>query len=154
MDKASIENQMREAIKVAGQSKLEGGAPIGSVLVDPKTGRIIASGQSLVGVTHDPTAHAEINCIRHACRQLGSQDLSRFVLFSTLEPCVMCLGACVWAGISQIYFGAGHKDVDPKWLESNLDDQILAAKMYLINGQKPQVQGGILKHECAALLNN
>lgn len=154
MNKTDLENYMRQAIKVAGQSKQAGGAAIGSVLVDVKTGEIAASGQSLVSVTHDPTDHAEMGCIRQACRQLANQDLSHFILFSTLEPCVMCLGACVWAGIGQIYFGAGREDVGPEWFESNLDARLLAAKMYLVNGQKPQVQGEILKHECAALLEH
>lgn len=154
MENANLESYMRQTIDVAKQSKLAGGAAIGSILVDPKSGAVFASGQSLVAVTHDPTDHAEMGCIRAGCKQLGNQDLSQFVLFSTLEPCVMCLGACVWAGIEQIYFGAGHQDVGPEWFESGIDDKILAARMYLINGQKPKVDGGILKAECASLLAN
>lgn len=150
----TTEDYMRKAISVALDSQKDGGAPIGAILVNNETGEVVASGKSLVGVTNDPTDHAEVSCIRRAGIEFCSNDLKNLTLFSTLEPCLMCLGASVWANIENIYYGAGRSDVSDIWLRSELDDQLLAAKMRLLNGHKPQIVGGILPGECAALLND
>lgn len=147
------EDYMLQAIAIAHSSQEDGGAPIGAILVDSKTGEIVASGKSLVGVTHDPTHHAEVSCIRSAGIERRSNNLRGLTLFSTLEPCLMCLGASVWANIEFIYYGAGRSDVSDVWFESELDDELLVSKMHLLNGKNPQIKGGILAAECAAPLN-
>lgn len=144
---------MAQAIGAAKQAKANGGVAIGAILVDPK-GNVVAAGGSNVGVTHDPTTHAEINCIREACKQLNSDDLYGYTLYSTLEPCHMCLSAAAWARITQVYFGAYRKDVDQTLfdIKGNFSDEQEAAKMNLRENATMQVTGGILESDCAKLL--
>jgi tRNA(Arg) A34 adenosine deaminase TadA len=144
---------MSAAINAAQEAKTEGGVAIGVVLVDP-TGEIVASGGSIVGVTHDPTSHAEVNCIRAACKLLHSDDLFGYTLYSTLEPCHMCLSAAAWARIQKVYFGAFRKDVDESLfdIKGNFSDEQEAARMNLRENFQMEVHGGALEAECAALL--
>lgn len=79
------------------------GGPFGTVIV--KDGKIVGRGHNRVLINKDPTAHGEINAIRDASRNLGTQDLSGCELYTTGEPCHMCLCACMWANISKIYYG-------------------------------------------------
>lgn len=99
---------MREAIRLADESVKNGGGPFGAVIV--KDGKIVAGRSNSVTVTIDPTAHAEVNTIREACRQLGTFDLSGCVIYTSCEPCPMCLGAIYWAHIERIYYGNTRKD--------------------------------------------
>lgn len=102
------ERFMREAIRLADESVERGGGPFGAVIV--KDGAIVARGANSVTLDNDPTAHAEVNAIRTACRSLGTFDLSGCTVYTSCEPCPMCLAAIYWAGISRIYFGNTRKD--------------------------------------------
>ena len=82
---------MREAIRLADESVLRGGGPFGAVIV--KDGEIIAGSSNSVTIDQDPTAHAEVNTIREACRKLGTFDLTGCTIYTSCEPCPMCLGA-------------------------------------------------------------
>lgn len=99
---------MREAIHLANESVAHGGGPFGAVIV--KDGEIIAGSSNSVTIDNDPTAHAEVNTIREACRQLGTFDLSGTTIYTSCEPCPMCLGAIYWAHISRIFYGNTRKD--------------------------------------------
>ena len=101
---------MEEAIEEAkiGTANREGG-PFGAVIVD-KTGKIISRGHNQVLSTNDPTAHVEIVAIRQACKNLNTKDLSEYILYSTCEPCPMCLSAIIWSNIKTVYYGANRKD--------------------------------------------
>lgn len=99
---------MREAIRLANESVRRGGGPFGAVIV--KDGEIIAGSANSVTLDLDPTAHAEVNAIRKACRKLGTFDLSGCVIYTSCEPCPMCLGAIYWAHIDRIYYGNTRKD--------------------------------------------
>jgi tRNA(Arg) A34 adenosine deaminase TadA len=146
---------MQLAITAAKNAQKEGGGvAIGAVLVDDTTGKVVASGGSVVGPTHDPTSHAEVNCIRTACEQLKSDDLFGYTLYSTLEPCHMCLSAAAWAKIKKVVFGAHRKNVDPALfdIKGNFSDEQEAARMNLREDTTMQIDGGILEQECAALL--
>lgn len=99
---------MREAIKLASDSVRRGGGPFGAVIV--KDGEIIAGSSNSVTIDNDPTAHAEVNTIRQACRKLGTFDLSGAVIYTSCEPCPMCLGAIYWARLGRIYYGNNRKD--------------------------------------------
>ena len=79
------------------------GGPFGAVIV--KDGKIIATGSNRVTANTDPTAHAEINAIRKASRKLGTFDLSGCQIYSSCEPCPMCLGAIYWAHLDKLYYG-------------------------------------------------
>ena len=100
---------MREAIRLAEENVRSGkGGPFGAVVV--KDGKIIARGTNLVTDSCDPTAHAEVVAIRRACEALGTFQLTDCEVYSSCEPCPMCLGAIYWARPAKVYFGAGHAD--------------------------------------------
>lgn len=91
-----------------GMRNNEGG-PFGAVITD-KGGNIIANGNNKVLKNNDPTAHAEIVAIREACKKLNTYDLSEYTLYSSCEPCPMCLSAIIWSNIKTVYFGCTKKD--------------------------------------------
>ncbi len=104
-------NYMEEALKEAyeGIEKKHGG-PFGCVIV--KDGKIIGRGHNRVLLNHDPTCHGEMEAIRDACKNTSSHDLSGCELYTTAEPCPMCLGAILWANISKVYYGCNVNDTD------------------------------------------
>ena len=97
------EKFMMRAIELSKKSIDEEGGPFGCVIV--KNGTIIAEGNNQVTKNNDPTAHAEIVTIREACGKLKTFDLSGLDLFTSCEPCPMCLSAIYWSHIDQIYYG-------------------------------------------------
>jgi tRNA(Arg) A34 adenosine deaminase TadA len=99
---------MREAIRLASESVRRGGGPFGAVIV--KDGKIVAGSSNRVTIDLDPTAHAEVNTIREACRRLKTFDLTGCTIYTSCEPCPMCLGAIYWAHIDRIYYGNTRKD--------------------------------------------
>ncbi len=99
---------MREAIRLADESVRNGGGPFGAVIV--KDGKIVAGSSNSVTLKNDPTAHAEVETIRQACRRLGTFDLSGCTIYTSCEPCPMCLGAIYWAHLDRIYYGNTRKD--------------------------------------------
>jgi guanine deaminase len=100
---------MRAAIGLSLQSvRGARGGPFGAVVV--REGSIVGRGWNRVTATSDPTAHAEIVAIRGACRRLRAFRLEGAALYTSCEPCPMCLGAVYWAGIERIYFAAGRED--------------------------------------------
>jgi guanine deaminase len=95
---------MARAIQLSLDNVLSGqGGPFGAVIV--KDGKAIAEGMNRVTLTNDPTAHAEVVAIRNACAKLNSFDLSGCEIYTSCEPCPMCLGAIYWARLAHIYFG-------------------------------------------------
>ncbi len=100
---------LRRAIALATENVLSGkGGPFGAVIV--RDGRIVGEGANSVTATLDATAHAEVNAIRAACRSLGTFVLSGCELYSSCEPCPMCLAASHWARLDAIYYGASAAD--------------------------------------------
>lgn len=100
---------MREAIKEADAGMRGGkGGPFGCVIV--RKDEVIARGSNCVTSTNDPTAHAEVTAIREACRKLGTFQLEDCALFTSCEPCPMCLAAIYWARIPQVYYGNTRSD--------------------------------------------
>ena len=102
---------MKSAIREAyrGIEKGEGG-PFGAVIV--KDGRIVAKGHNQVLKNCDATCHGEIMAIRRASKKLGTHNLSGCEIYTTAEPCPMCLGAIMWANIDKVYFGCNINDTD------------------------------------------
>ena len=105
---------MNEYIKKAKENAEKGaknneGRPFGAVIVDNK-GNIIANGNNKVLKDKDPTAHAEIVAIREACKVLNTHDLSECILYTSCEPCPMCLSAIIWANIKEVYYACTRKD--------------------------------------------
>jgi|SRR5690554_3570639 len=98
---------MRKAIELSKVSVANGGGPFGAVIV--KDGKIIAESSNSVTIDNDPTAHAEVNVIRKACKALNSFELIGCDIYSSCEPCPMCLGAIYWSRLENLYF-ANTKD--------------------------------------------
>lgn len=115
---------MKEAIDAAfqGMRRNEGG-PFGAVIV--LNDAIIGYGNNCVTSTNDPTAHAEIMAIRKACSHLGTYQLTDCIIYSSCEPCPMCLAAIYWARITQIYYGCTRQDA----AEIGFDDEFLYAEL-------------------------
>ena len=100
---------LRRAIELATQNATSGlGGPFGAVIV--RDGVIVGEGANSVTTTHDPTAHAEVNAIRAAARALGTFTLAGCELYSSCEPCPMCLAAAYWARVDAVYYGASAAD--------------------------------------------
>ena len=102
------EELMRKAIELSVQNVAEGGGPFGAVIA--KNGEIIAMGVNRVTPDCDPTAHAEVSAIRTAAKILGTFDLSGCEIYTSCEPCPMCLGAIYWAHLDRMYYGNSKKD--------------------------------------------
>ena len=99
---------MRRAIALSEESVRMGGGPFGAVIV--KDGVIVSEASNSVTLDHDPTAHAEVNAIRKATQKLGTFDLEGCEIYTSCEPCPMCLGAIYWAHLDRIYYANDRKD--------------------------------------------
>jgi tRNA(Arg) A34 adenosine deaminase TadA len=111
---------MQRAIELALENVRSGrGGPFGAVVV--RDGNILAEGANSVVSLNDPTAHAEVVAIREACRRLGSYQLAGCELYTTCEPCPMCLGAIYWSRPDRVYFAATRQDA----AESGFDDDLI-----------------------------
>jgi len=99
---------MKRAIELSIKSVNNGGGPFGSIIV--KSDKIIAEGSNKVTSNNDPTAHGEIVAIREACKKLNNFSLNGCELYSTCEPCPMCLSAIYWARIDKIYYANTRED--------------------------------------------
>jgi len=99
---------MRQAIQLSLENIKNGGGPFGAVIV--RNGQVIAQGTNRVTLLNDPTAHAEVIAIRKAAQVVGSFDLSDCEIYSSCEPCPMCLGAIYWARLRRIYYGNSKHD--------------------------------------------
>jgi guanine deaminase len=111
---------MLEAIRLSQEGMEKGaGGPFGCVIV--KDGEIVGSGHNRVTSTNDPTAHAEVVAIRDACARLGTFQLNDCTVYTSCEPCPMCLGAIYWARPDKIYFANSRKDA----ASINFDDDFI-----------------------------
>ncbi len=138
------EHWMRQALAQAQAAALAGEVPVGAVVV--KDGQVIATGRNAPVQGHDPTAHAEIVALRAAAQLLGNYRLDGCTLYVTLEPCAMCSGAMLHARVSRVVFGA----TDPK---TGAAGSVLNLFGHAAINHQTQVQGGVLAHECGALLS-
>ena len=127
---------MKRAIELSVENVDKGGGPFGSVIV--KNNKIIAEGANKVTSTNDPTAHGEIVAIREACKKLNNFNLNGSELYSSCEPCPMCLSAIYWARISKIYFANSREDAQ----KIDFDDSLIYSELQKnINGRKiPMIQ--------------
>ena len=117
---------MRRAIALAAANVCTAaGGPFAAVVV--KDGLIVAEGTNRVTATNDPTAHAEVVAIREACRQLGSFQLAGCELYTTCEPCPMCLGAIYWARLDHVFYGCMETDA----AAAGFDDRYIYEQMRL-----------------------
>jgi tRNA(Arg) A34 adenosine deaminase TadA len=117
---------MLEAIECSKHGMdINAGGPFGAVIV--KNDEIVAKGWNKVTSTNDPTAHAEVTVIREACKKLNTFDLTGCELYTSCEPCPMCLSAIYWSGIKKVYYGNTRKDA----ADINFDDDFIYQEISL-----------------------
>jgi len=109
---------LKRAIELASESITKGGGPFGALIV--KDDIVISEAYNTVIISNDPTMHAEVAAIRKASATLGTFDLSGCSLYTSCEPCPMCLGAIYWAGISKVVFSSDRKDAEDAGFSDNL----------------------------------
>ncbi|MFF4172492.1 nucleoside deaminase [Streptomyces sp. NPDC001744] len=119
---------MRQAIAVATDSVNSGGGPFGALIV--KDGRVVATGHNRVTATNDPSAHAEVDAIRAACKELNTFSLEGCTLITSCEPCPMCLSTALWARVDRLVFSADRHDA----AAAGFDDR----EFYDLFEKKPQ----------------
>ena len=129
------EQFMKLAIEKTREGIKKGQEPFGACVV--KDGKLISVSHNTKIEDIDVTAHAEMNAIREACKELGSTDLSGCEIYATFKPCNMCQAACEKANISQIYYGVGSEDLGTTSIEYNI-----------------KISGGVLRKECLELVSN
>ena len=135
---------MRQAIQLAVENIKNGGGPFGAVIV--KDGEVIATGVNRVTANNDPTAHAEVTAIRQACEKLGTFSLEGCDIYSSCEPCPMCLGAIYWAHLDHLYFGANKHDA----AAAGFDDQFIYEELELPSGNRRLKTASLLEEEAKA----
>lgn len=140
------ETYMHEAIAVARRGIAVGQSPFGAVIV--RAGRIVAATHNTVWLTTDPTAHAEVNAIRRAAADLKSISLAGCTMYTTCEPCPMCLSAIHWAKLDAVHYGAEIADAQ----SAGFAELCFPASELAKRGGSPlRVIPGLLRAECAAL---
>lgn len=141
------EDIMREAISLADNNVRNGGGPFGAVIV--KDGKVVATGVNRVTANNDPTVHAEVSAIRNACKKLKTFDLSGCEIYSSCEPCPMCLGAIYWSRIKKIYYGNSKADAK----DIGFDDSFIYDELALPYGQRHVAMERLLGDEAIATFN-
>jgi guanine deaminase len=133
---------LRRAIELARQNVLDGlGGPFAAVIV--RDGEVIAEGANSVTTTNDPTAHGEVNAIRNACKALGVFSLEGCVIYTSCEPCPMCLAAIYWARLGAIYYGSNQYDA----AKAGFDDAYLYGEVSKDAGERKIPSAQLLQSE-------
>ena len=136
---------MQQALALARQAANEDEVPVGAVLVDGAEGLLLGQGRNSPIARCDPTAHAEILALREAAAKMGNYRLPGAVLYVTLEPCMMCVGALVHARIKRLVFGA----LEPRTGAVVSREQGLASSAH---NHRVAVTAGVMQEDCTALL--
>ena len=136
------EEFMREAIRLSIENVESGnGGPFGAVVV--KDGKIIARGVNNVTSFNDPTAHAEVSAIRNACKELGTFQLDGCEIYTSCEPCPMCLGAIYWARPDKMYFANTKNDA----ADIQFDDQFIYEEIEMPYADRKLISIPLLREE-------
>ena len=132
---------MQRAIELSIESINSGGGPFGSVIV--KDEKIISEGMNRVTVDNDPTSHGEIVAIRNACKKLNTFNLSNCSLYSSCEPCPMCMSAIYWSRIGKVYYANTRDDAK----KINFDDSLIYSEIPKKNEDKKILMKQIMRNE-------
>ncbi len=134
-------NFMQRAIELSIESINSGGGPFGSVIVNDE--KIISEGMNRVTVDNDPTSHGEIVAIRNACKKLNTFNLSNCSLYSSCEPCPMCMSAIYWSRIGKVYYANTRDDAK----KINFDDSLIYSEIPKKNEDKKILMKQIMRNE-------
>lgn len=118
---------LQKAIEKAKESVAQGGFPSGAVIV--KNGKIIGEGVSIGNKLNDPTSHGEVASIREACKALKTSVLSGSVLYASMQPCLMCLGASMWSAIPKIVFACPKEKVSVDYYGGHYQPSIINSEL-------------------------
>ncbi len=144
--KKSIYNPfLGEALKEARKAFKKNEVPVGAIIVERSSGRIICTAHNLTEKAINPLRHAEIIVLEKAFKILGVRNLDSYDLYVTLEPCTMCAGALALAGIGGIFYGAG----DPKRGAVEYNIRLFTSSVCL---SRPEIYSGIMEEECSSIL--
>lgn len=135
------EELMRKAIEFSIENVKNGGGPFGAVIA--KDGEIIATGVNRVTAQHDPTAHAEVSAIRSAAAKLETFNLSGCEIYTSCEPCPMCLGAIYWARLDKIYYANNKTDAK----NIGFDDSFIYDELSLSKDERKLPAESLLREE-------
>ena len=129
---------LEKACELGINSVKNNGGPFGCVITDSKTNEILGTGNNLVTKTYDPTAHAEVVAIRNTCQKLKTHDLTNCTLYTSCEPCSMCLSAIYWSRIKTVYYcftkeDASNYDFDDSFIYNELSKNIEDRNIKFIN---------------------
>ena len=138
------EQLIERAIRLSVENVAQGGGPFGAVVA--RGGEIVAEGVNRVTALNDPTAHAEVCAIRHAARRLGSFNLSGCEIYTSCEPCPMCLGAIYWARLDRVYYGCDRKDA----ADAGFDDDFIYRELALAPEKRSMMMAALLPQESLA----
>lgn len=140
---------MARAIQLAQNGMdTNAGGPFGAVVV--RNGEIIGEGWNQVTSTSDPTAHAEVLAIREACRRLGTFQLDNCVLYTSCEPCPMCLGAIYWARPEKVFFACKREDA----ADIGFDDQFIYEEIEKDTGERQMEIVNFMRDEALTVFKN
>lgn len=135
---------MQIAIDLSVENVSRGGGPFGAVIV--KDGEVVATGANRVVPNNDPTAHAEVSAIRQACSELGTFKLDGCTIYSSCEPCPMCLSAIYWSGISRLCYGNTKNDA----AAIDFDDSFIYDQLHLSYDQRSLKCEHFMRNEALA----
>ena len=135
---ANHANHLQTACKLASRSITRGSGPFGAIIIQNNTGEIVGRGHNMVTTNNDPTLHAEIVAIRNACHLLKTFMLDDCTLYTSCEPCPMCLSAAYWARISTLYYGNTKEDAknigfDDSFIYDEIQKPIETRKMKMVH---------------------
>lgn len=140
------EHWMELAIEAARRGIGGGQSPFGAVIV--RGDELVADTHNIVWKTTDPTAHAEVTCIREACRKLGVIKLGDCRMYTTCEPCPMCASAIHWSGLASVAYGATIADAEG----AGFSELRMPCERLLVEGGSPvRIRTGLMQEQCAAL---
>ncbi|WP_213806482.1 nucleoside deaminase [Granulicella sp. dw_53] len=139
---------MQQAIALATENVVSGrGGPFGAVIV--RDGEVLAMGANSVTISNDPTAHAEVVAIRNACAELSSFTLQGCEIYSSCEPCPMCLAAIYWSRLGAIYYGSTAQEA----ADAGFDDAFLYDEVALPHGQRSIPTINLLRDQAISSFN-
>lgn len=140
-----VRHAMQEALAQAREAGQADEVPVGAVIMHTASGEIIVRAQNRMRRDGDGTSHAELFALREAARHIGDRGLGDCTLVVTLEPCAMCAGAIVLSRVGALVFGAWD---DKAGMCGSVGDLVRHSRL----NHRPEVRGGVMEHECAALL--
>jgi len=141
------EHYMRLALAEAAKAEAEGNVPVGSVIV--RDGSVIGIGRNRAVSEHDPTAHAEVDAVRDACRKLATHRLAGAACYTTMEPCPMCCWALQEAGVARLVLGARHADMRRTDYGGYSVEALLA-----LTRRRLELVTGVLVADCESIRRN